>query len=498
VNLSNVISRGATYFPENKAIVYENRSFTYRELDGCVNRVASYFREQGIQKGDRVALYANNRPEWVMIYYGIIRIGATVVCVSAAYRSSELEHLLNDSQPAMFVTTEALLPNMPRAEKLRHLTNVVVLEKDTVLSSLCESKTAKSRRVGAVDCGADDTSVILYTGGTTGIPKGAMLTHKNLLYTSQNVCYHERMVPNDAGLCFMPLNHVFAGNHIMNSVYYACATLVLHKGFDMDEIISSIESNQVTRLYAVPTIYIRFLNNPSCHQYLKSVGYSFSAATSMPSEIVREWKDTFGLNIHEAYGMTETSSLVTFNHLYRHKIGSVGTPAGVVEAKIVDLDGRDVATGEEGEIIIRGPNVMKGYFNNPEETAMAMHEGWMRSGDIGRFDDEGYLYIVDRIKDMIISGGLNVYPTEVEEIMYTHEAVEECGVVGVPHKEYGEAVTAFIRLKKGREDSEDELIQFCKKRMASYKVPKKVIFVDDFPRTPQGKILKRELRKHPN
>jgi long-chain acyl-CoA synthetase len=305
------------------------------------------------------------------------------------------------------------------------------------------------------------------------------------------------MSSNDVGLCFMPLNHVFAGNHIMNSICFACATLVLHRGFDMDEIISSIDSNKVSRLYAVPTVYIRFLNNPDCHKSLKSIGYSFSAATSMPSEVVREWKDTFGLNIHEAYGMTETSSLVTFNHLYRHKIGSVGTPAGVVEVKIVDSDGKEMPVEKEGEIIIRGPNIMKGYFNRADETAKVMLGDWLRSGDVGRLDDKGYLYIVDRIKDMIISGGLNIYPTEVEEVIYTHEAVEECGVAGVSHSEYGEAVTAFVRLKKGHEASEDTLIQFCKKKMASYKAPKKVVFVDDFPRTAQGKILKRKLKNYP-
>jgi long-chain acyl-CoA synthetase len=272
---------------------------------------------------------------------------------------------------------------------------------------------------------------------------------------------------------------------------------VLHSGFDMDDILASMGENKVTRLYAVPTVYIRFLNNPKSHKYLRSVGYSFSAATSMPSEIVRRWYDTFGLKIHEAYGLTETSSLTTFNHMYRHKIGSVGTPAGVVEVKMIDPEGSELSTGEAGEIVIRGPNVMKGYFNQPRETERVMKGGWFHSGDVGRFDEEGYVYIVDRIKDMIISGGLNVYPTEVEEVVYTNDAVEECAVAGLAHNEYGEAVTVFVRLKKGKVVSEEDLIRFCKEKMASYKAPKKVIFVEDFPRTPAGKILKRELRKYP-
>lgn len=495
MNLSHMIDRGANYFGERKAIVYGATSYTYKELNARVDRVAHYLREQGISKGDRVALYMINCPQWIIVYYGIVRLGAAVVCVSAAYKSSELEHLIEDSQSALLITSESLLPNMPDREKFSHLKDVLVLEKTEVLSSIAEKKQIEAEHIEPVDCEPDDMCTILYTGGTTGIPKGAMLTHKNLLYTSQNVCYHESMVPDDVLLCFMPLNHVFAGCHIMNSCFYACATLVLHKGFGMDEIVASLGTNKVTRFYAVPTVYIRLLNNPDCHKYLGSVGYSFSAATSMPSEIVRQWKDTFGLNIHEAYGMTETSSLVTFNHIYRHKIGSVGTPAGVVEVKIVNDAGKEVAQGEEGEIIIRGPNVMKGYFNRPDETAKAMESGWLHSGDVGRLDNEGYLYIVDRIKDMIISGGLNVYPTEVEEVLYTHDAVEECGVAGTPHEEYGEAVTAFIKVREGQTASEEELVRFCKERMASYKAPKKIVFMEELPKSPQGKILKRELRK---
>jgi len=496
MNLSNMLRQGARYFPEKNSLIFGKGTFTYKELDNCVDMVASYLKEIGIKKTDRVALYAGNRPEWIMAYYGIIRLGAVVVSVSAAYKSSELEHLVNDSVSSLLITTEALFSNVPDSKKLPRLKDTLVIEKDRVFSSLCERKGEEREPVPAEKCEADEVCVVSYTGGTTGVPKGAMLSHKNLLFTAQNVCYHERTIPEDVGLCFMPLNHVFAGNHIMNSLLYSCASLVLHPGFDMEEVVTSISENKVTRLYAVPTIYIRLLNNPECHKDLRSVGYSFSAATSMPSEVVRRWYDTFGLRIHEAYGMTESSSLTTFNHLYRHKIGSVGTPAGVVEVKITDPEGNDLPPGEEGEILIRGPNVMRGYFNQPEETEAVMKGGWLHSGDVGRFDEKGYLYIVDRIKDMIISGGLNIYPTEVEEVLYTHDAVEECSVAGLPHDEYGEAVTAFVRLKSGKSASEEALIRFCKGKIASYKAPKRIIFLDDFPRTPQGKILKRELKKH--
>jgi long-chain acyl-CoA synthetase len=496
MNLADILARGAQYFPEKEAIIFGDMSYTYRDLNSIIDRIASYLQDQGVSKGDKVSLYLANCPEWIMVYYAIIRLGAIAVCLSSFYKQAEVERLVNDSDSCLVITSEQLLPQMPNSQNIPNVKDILLVENDGFPLSLFEKNEKRGRPVQGVDCDCDDVCIMLYTGGTTGMPKGAMLTHKNILYTAQNVCYHERMVPEDVGLCFMPLNHVFGNIHIMNSIFYGCGTLSLHRGFDMDEIISSIHTNKVTRFYAVPTAFIRLLNNPASKKYLSSLGYCFSAATSMPSEIVREWKEQFGVNIHEAYGMTESSSLVTFNHMCRHKVGSVGTPGGIVEVKIVDPENKEVPTGEKGEIIVRGPNIMKAYYNKPEETAKTLINGWLHSGDVGHVDEEGYLYIVDRIKDMIISGGLNVYPTEVEEILFTHEAVEECAVVGTPHEEYGESVTAFISLKEGKASSEDDLIRFCKKRMASYKAPKRAIFVKDFPKSPQGKILKRELRKY--
>jgi long-chain acyl-CoA synthetase len=498
MNLSCILRRGARVLPDHEAVVFGDRRLTYRDLETAVTTAASRMTELGIGPGDRVALYCENRPEWIMVYYGIIRAGGVVVCVSAAYRGTELTHLIEDSEPGCVVASELLSGRLSETETGIPGDRILVIERDPVLRRLCRGGPALPPRTSpGVDRDADDPCVILYTGGTTGVPKGAMLTHKNLLYTAQNVCYHERTTHQDRGLCFLPLNHVFAGNHIMNATFHALGTVVLHERFDMDEILSSIRENGVTRLYAVPTVFIRILNNPDSRRHLQSVGYLFSAGTSMPSEVVRQCKAAFGLDIHEAYGMTESSSLVTFNHMYRHKIGSVGTPAGIVEVRIAGAPGKEAAPGDEGEILIRGPNVMKGYHNRPGETARALEGGWLHSGDVGRFDEDGHLHIVDRIKDLVITGGLNVYPTEVEEVLYRHGSVEECAVTGLPHPEYGEAVTAFVRLKRGCKTREDELIRFCKERMASYKAPKRVLFVEDFPRTPQGKLLKRELRKVP-
>lgn len=493
MNLSSVITQGARCFGSKPAIIYKDQTITYHRLELAINRVAEHLTGLGLRPGDRAAIFATNRPEWMAVYYGIIRAGGVAVCLSAAYKTGEIEPLLEDSGAKFIVTDQIVGGEVPEPGRIPGL-GTLTMETDPVISTVFrESGSAPDTR--PIDREADDTCAILYTGGTTGIPKGAELTHRNILFTAQNVCYHEQMVPTDRTICFMPLNHVFGGNHIMNSTFFGCGTVVLHKGFDLEEVLESVAVNGVTRFYAVPTIYIRLLEHHRAKKLFSSVTYCFSAATSMASEIVRRWIDKFDLPIHESYGMTETASLTTFNHLYDHRIGSVGTLAGSVEARLIDPEGNPVPVGESGEIIIRGPNVMKGYFNRPEETKAVFIDGWLRSGDIGRFDEDGYLYIVDRIKDLVISGGLNVYPSEVEEVLYTHQAVEECAVVGLPHDEYGEAVSAFVILKSGQEASEADLIASCKAAMASYKAPKKVIFKQELPKSPTGKILRRMIRE---
>jgi len=495
MNLSNVFTQGAMCFPKKKALIFGDKSYTYEEFNALVDQVALYLKNLGVTREHRVSLYLPNIPEWLMFYYGTARLGATSVCIASALKKEEVSQLVNDSLSSVVVTSEELLSQLPDQKAIPHAKDIVVIERDQTLRSIVEGKKMNGTVLKPMECEGDDVATFLYTGGTTGVPKGAMLTHKNLLTSAQNVCYNEKMVPEDVGLCFMPLTHVFAQCHIMNSTFYGCATLVLSKNFDMDAVIASVVENKITRFYAVPTVYIRFLNNPDSKKHLKTLSYVFSAATSMPAEIVRQWLQEYGLPIHEAYGMTESASMVTFNHRYRHKIGSVGVTAGVVEVKLFDSEDKEVGPGETGEIVIRGPNIMKGYFNKPEENANAFRSGWFHSGDVGRFDDEGYLYIVDRIKDVIITGGENVFPKEVEDVLYTHEAVNECAVVGWPHPEYGEAVTAFITLKPGKTIDEEGLIRFCKERLARYKVPKKVHVVSELPKSPQGKILRRELKK---
>ena len=494
MNIANSFLQGALSYPDRQALIFDDIAYTYSQMNRIIGSTSGYLASLGVARGDRIALYMANRPEWVMFYYAAARMGATAVCVPGAYKKEEMVGLVNDSGSSLLVTSSDLASEIPVSQAIPSVKKVIVVDEDEGFRSIMGDKKSFAPVDGRTT--GDDVGAILYTGGTTGVPKGAMLAHRSLITSAQNIAYLERQTPDDVGICFMPLNHVFAQCHIMNSFFYSCATLVLFQAFDMERILFAVARHRVTRFYAVPTVYIRFLNEPAARERLRSLRYVFSAATSMPAEIVRQWLDTFGLPINEAYGMTETASCVTFNHLFRHKIGSIGTPAGIVEVRLVDGDDNEVERGQRGEIVVRGPNVMKGYFDRPEETAVALRTGWLHSGDVGLFDDEGYLYIVDRLKDVIITGGENVYPKEVEDLLHQHRSVNECGVVGLPHLEYGEAVTAFVTVKPGMTSDAQTLIAFCKERMARYKVPKGIHFVADLPKTPQGKILRRELRKN--
>ena len=271
MNLANMLVQGARCFPEKKALIYGKKSYTYGELNAVVDRVALHLRDMGVTPGQRVSIYLPNIPEWPMFYYAIARLGAVAVCIAAAYKRDEMTRVVNDSLSSVVVTCEELLPHLPDRSVIPHVRDVIVIERDAKLQSILEGEKAITRSPLRVECGGDDVATFLYTGGTTGVPKGAMLTHRNLLYSAHMVCYHERTVPEDVGICFMPLNHVFGLCHIMNSIFYGCATLVLFKGFDMDAVMASVAENRISRFYAVPTIYIRFLNNPASKNFLKTL-----------------------------------------------------------------------------------------------------------------------------------------------------------------------------------------------------------------------------------
>jgi len=493
MNLATNLEKSAYYFPDRPALIEEDREISYLEFNKESNRVAHALMKMGIQMGDHVALWAPNSCRWLAIYFGVLKAGAIAVTLPSTLTQSEIIRLLDDAQPKVLFTVDEKLGDLGDRKNCPYIEKVISPGGDFSYDRLLErgSDTFK-----AVDLNRQNTAVILYTGGTTGIPKGVMLTHENIISSVHNVSHFERSNEDDRALCFLPPNHIFAQIHIMNSMVYVGGSLVIQPSFQLDNVLEAIRRCRITKFYGVPTIYFRLLQLDGLKEKLGTVNYCFSAAASMPAEVVREWKSCTGLNIHESYGMTETATMVTFNHYIRHVIGSVGTPVNIVEVHIRDPQGQVLGPKEEGEICICGPNVMKGYLNHPDETKAVFWGNWLRSGDIGIFDEDGYLYIIDRIKDMIITGGENVYPREIEEVLYKRPEVGECSVIGLPDKEYGERVTACIVLKR-KDQSLDpmELKSFLKNHLTSFKVPKDFIILDELPKGSTGKILKRELKK---
>jgi len=493
MNLAENLERTAFYFPNRPAIIEEERQISFLEFNQESNRVATALIVLGVQPGDHVALCAPNSYRWLAFYFGVLKAGAIAVTLPSTLTQSELTRLLDDARPKVLFTVDEKLGDLGDRRNRPYMEKVISAGGDIPYDRLLETGSYSFK---AVDLSRKNTAAILYTGGTTGIPKGVMLTHENIKSSVHNVSHFERSNQEDRGLCFLPPNHIFAQIHIMNSMVYAGGSLVIQPSFDLDKVMDAIRRYQITKFYGVPTIYYRLLKIDDLKEKLGSLNYCFSAAASMPAEFVREWKSRTHLNIYESYGMTETATMVTYNHYIRHVVGSVGTPVNIVEVQIRDPHGNALGPREEGEICICGPNVMKGYLNNPDETKAVFWGDWLRSGDIGVFDEDGYLYIIDRIKDMIITGGENVYPREIEEILYKRPEVGECSVIGLPDKEYGERVTACIVLKqKGQQLDPMELKSFLKAHLTSFKVPKDFIILDELPKGNTGKTLKRELKK---
>jgi long-chain acyl-CoA synthetase len=492
MNVATNLDCAAFHFSDHCAVIEEDRSISFAEFHRDANQIASALVGVGVQPGDHVALCAPNSYAWLAFYFGVLKAGAVAVTFSHLLMKGELARTLADCKPKILFTVDEKLEDFGDYRKQPYPELVVCDHGDISYARLAEKGASEFK---TLDRHRQDTAAILYTGGTTGIPKGAMLTHENLQSSIFNVAHYERSTENDRALCFLPLNHVFGQMHIMNATVFSGGGLVIQPAFDLDKMLEAIELHQVTKFYAVPTVYVRLLRLPDLREKMGSVRYCFSAAASMAVEVVREWKERTGLNIYEAYGMTESASIVTYNHYYRHVIGSVGTPANLVEVQIRDLEGNRLAQGERGEICIRGPNITKGYLNQPEETESAFWGDWFRSGDIGVIDEDGYLYIVDRLKDMIITGGENVYSREVEEVLYTRPEVLECAVIGLPDQEYGERVTAFIIPRKGHQIDPASLKDYLKTHLAPFKVPKEYIAVEDLPKSGAGKVLKREVRE---
>ena len=492
MNIADNLEKTACYFPDHTAVIEGDRSITYSRFNHDASRIASALIDSGLQSGDHVGICAPNSYSWLAFYFGALKAGAVVVTFSSYVTFEEFNKILSDCEPRVIFTTDDRIKALGDRIDRPYLKLVICDNGDISFNHLKEKG---DPAFCAINRNRKDIAAIIYTGGITGIPKGAMLSHENLHTSLFNVAYYERSAKDDMVLCFMPLHHVFGQVHIMNATVFAGGGMVIQSGFDVEKALEAINRHQVTKFFGSPATYFRLLGIEDIRGKMKSVRYCLAPASNMALDIVREWKSRTGIEIQESYGMTEASSIVAFNHYCRHVIGSVGTPVNLVEVQIRDYSGDVLKSGKAGEICVRGPNIFMGYLNNPEETNAAFWGDWFRSGDIGMLNEDGYLFLMDRLKDMIVSDGENVYPREVEEILYKRSEIQECAVIGLPDKEFGEKITAFIVPQRGRTIDPVSLQEYLVKHLPAFKVPKEYIPVDTLPKTNSGKLLKRELKR---
>jgi long-chain acyl-CoA synthetase len=478
--------------PDRPALRLDETVTTYAEFDEATARVAGLLLERGLEPGDRVGIMLPNVPEFAIAYYGVLRAGGVVVPMNVLLKQREVAFYLSDAQAELIFAWHAMADEAIDGAAQAGA-DCIVVEPAEFGRLLASTEPAGE----IADRAADDTAIILYTSGTTGKPKGAELTHANLSVNADVSRLLFSLEPDDVVLGALPLFHAFGQTCALNAAVAAGASLTLIPRFDAGHALEVIEQHRVTVFEGVPTMYAALLHDPERERFdVSTLRVCVSGGAALPVELLREFERIFDCVILEGYGLSETSPVACFNHPDRErKPGSIGTPVEGVEMKLVDLHRRDSGPGEEGEIAIRGHNVMKGYWNRPEATAEAIDEdGWFYSGDIARIDSDGRYFIVDRKKDLIIRGGYNVYPREIEEVLYEHPAVREAAVVGIPHADLGEEVAAAVALRPGMRVTESEIREFVKANVAAYKYPRRVWFVDELPKGPTGKVLKREIQ----
>jgi long-chain acyl-CoA synthetase len=489
-NLAGIVTETAERIPDAIAYKLDDTEINWQAVDEGSARVAGLLKEKGIEPGDRVGVMLPNVPYFPIAYYGILRAGGTVVPMNVLLKGREVKFYLEDPAAkwvfAWHDFAEAAEKGAEEGDTEVILVKPGEFEK---LLGAAEPDREMSERDGS------DTAVILYTSGTTGQPKGAELTHDNMLSNAHASHSLFQTDDSDVVLGALPLFHSFGQTCCMNSCAIAGATLTFIPRFDPAKALEIIERDKVTLFAGVPTMYNAMLNDDSREDRdTSSLKISCSGGSAMPGELMRSFEKAFECKILEGYGLSETSPVASFNHPDKErKAGSIGTPIEGVEMQVVDDDGNEVEQGEVGEIRIKGPNVMKGYWNREDATEEVMDDGWFSTGDMAKVDEDGYFFIVDRKKELIIRGGYNVYPREVEEVLYEHEGVLEAAVVGVPDESMGEEVGAAVVLKQGKEVSADDLKAYVKEQVANYKYPRKIWFVDELPKGPTGKILKREI-----
>ncbi|ODS98904.1 MAG: hypothetical protein ABS56_03460, partial [Lautropia sp. SCN 69-89] len=475
MNLASNLERWAAQRPSHPVVVFEGRRVSYAELDAAASRLAHALRAHGVVAGDRVALFLPNIPEYLVAWYAAQKLGAITVSINAIFRTAEVEYLLVDSGSKVVFTVGELAQFVPR-ERCPALGHLVVCEGEAPAgaATLAQWSEGRDTQLTGVDCAADAPASLLYSSGTTGFPKGVTLTQSNIATNIATAAACSGYRSDDRLAAFLPLFHVYGQNYIMNAAVLAGATLVLFRRFVPDQVLEAIGRERVTMFFGVPTIFIGLLSMDLSKYDLSSIRYEMSAAATMPEEISRRWTERFGRRVYEGYGLTECSPFACYNDLVEHRFGSVGRAVEGFELAIFDEADREVPRGQWGEIVIRGPGVMKGYWNRPQDTAQALRGGWLHSGDIGRMDDDGYVFIVDRVKDMINVSGFKVWPAEVEQYLYKLPQVQEVAVYGAPHPEKGEQVVVAVVPKPGQSITGGTVIDYCRANIAAYKVPARV------------------------
>jgi long-chain acyl-CoA synthetase len=514
LNLSVLLEDSARKHPTRDAVVFGETRLNYAQVNGAANQIANLLVSRGIKPGDKVALSCPNLPFFPIVYYGILKAGAVVVPLNVLLKGREIAYHLGDSEAKAYFCFQGT-PDLPMGteghagfEQADGCEHFFMITADPAGDSPVEgtetmgaAMSQQSPVFESVLTAETDSAVILYTSGTTGKPKGAELSHSNLVL---NALESTRMLGADPSgerhLVTLPLFHSFGSSVQMNAGFSSASTLVLLPRFDAQAAVKLLEAENITFFAGVPTMYWGLLgaledSAVDVDKVAANLRIACAGGASLPVEIIKEFKARFKVDIYEGYGLSETSPVATFNQKDRPaKPGSIGYPIWGIDVKLIDADWNTVEGADEvGEIAIRGHNIMKGYYNRPDETAEVMNNGWFRSGDLARRDEDGYYYIVDRAKDMIIRGGFNVYPREIEEVLMTHEGVSLAAVLGVPHESHGEEIKAYVIKAPGASITEDELVAWCKEQMASYKYPRIIEFRDELPMTATGKILKREL-----
>ncbi|HUC01132.1 MAG TPA: long-chain fatty acid--CoA ligase [Solirubrobacterales bacterium] len=493
LNLAAIVSDSARRAPDSAAVRLGEATTTYAELDERSARLAKLLVDHGLERGDRIGVMLPNVLEFPVVYYGVLRAGGVVVPMNVLLKRREIAFYLEDSGAKLLLAWHGFAAEA-RDGAADAGAELIEIEPAAFAELLADHAPA----AGLADTEEEDTAVILYTSGTTGKPKGAELTHFNL---SRNADIASRTTcvisEGDIVLGTLPLFHSFGQTVSMNASLRVGATLTLVPRFDPEEALATMSRDRVTHFYGVPTMYGALLHHPGRERFdTSALRTCITGGASMPVEVLRGFEEAFGCIVLEGYGLSETSPVASSSHPnMERKPGSIGTPLEEVEMKVVDEDDNEVAQGEVGEIVIRGHNIMKGYWQRPEATAEAMRGGWFHSGDMARVDEDGYFFIVDRKKDLIIRGGYNVYPREVEEVLYEHPKIREAAVLGVPHDQLGEEIGAAVVLHDGEQLEPEEVSAYVKERIAAYKYPRAVWFLDDLPKGPTGKILKREIER---